>query len=339
MFIAFTGPNIIAARHGGAHQWNTRLEAFFEMLYWSNLVQILYGPVILVVKLSILLQYLRIFVPTRRGNLGMYIGLCLVSGTHLVFYIVVTFIQIFSCRPREATWNKLIQDKYCLNLPAMFVASGVVNVVSDLIILVLPIHSIWKLQITTRQKMQVTAAFATGLLVCVASIARCYYIVKFFETEDQTWAIVPPGLCGIAEISLGIICTCLTTLPMFCHVIHVQLSRMSFFGYKIFGGSEIDPRTPYNSTASALRSKTPSQWNNESGDNNQSRKSYHELDDLQLSPRGNQMRVSITSPERARSGLERELEEGRILQTTIVEVEEKTLPPRNVTGKTYYDDT
>lgn len=33
MFIAFTGPNFIAARHGGAHQWNTRMEEFFLMLY------------------------------------------------------------------------------------------------------------------------------------------------------------------------------------------------------------------------------------------------------------------------------------------------------------------
>lgn len=144
------------------------MEKTLMFLQWSNLVQILYGPVIFVVKLSILLQYLRIFVPTRRGNLGMYIGLCVVFGSHLAFYIVVTFFQIFSCSPREATWNKLIAHKHCFDLPAMFVASGVVNVVSDLVILALPIYSIWKLQISTRQKIQVSAAFATGFLVCLA---------------------------------------------------------------------------------------------------------------------------------------------------------------------------
>lgn len=172
----------------------------------------------------------------------------------------------------------------------------------------------------------------------MASIGRCVYIVKLFETKDQTRAIIPPGLCGIAEISLGIICSCLPTLPMFCHVVASQLSHLSCFGRNPFKGSETDPRTPFNSTASALRSKNTSQWNEESGNNNP--KKYHELEDLQLAPRQNELRVSITSPGRGRSDSEIEMEEGRIVQTTIVEVEEKTVPPpRDYRGKSYYDDT
>lgn len=127
---------------------------------------------------------------------------------------------------------------------------------------------------------------------------------------------------------------------MFCHVVNSQLSHISCFGYKPFKGSGTDPRTPFNSTASALRSKNPSQWNDESGNNNQFSKDYHELEDLQLAPRGNELRVSITSPGRGRSDSEIEMEEGRIVQTTIVEVEEKTVPPpSDIRGKSYYDDT
>jgi hypothetical protein len=125
----------------------------------------MYGPVIFIVKLSILLQYMRIFVPTRQSNIGMYLGILAVFWAHLLFYIIDTFFQIFSCNPREKAWNKLILTGHCFDLPTIFVASGAVNVVSDFAVLILPIYSVWRLKITTRQKIQVSAAFATGLVV------------------------------------------------------------------------------------------------------------------------------------------------------------------------------
>lgn len=141
------------------------------------------------VKLSLLLQYLRIFVPNRRTNMSMYIGIVIVFSAHLMFYIVVTFFQIFSCNPREMAWNKLITKGHCFDLPATFVASGAVNVVSDFGVLVMPVFAIWKLHISIRQKIQVSAAFAAGLLV---RHLYCPAIYILYDTNSR-----PLGLLRI----------------------------------------------------------------------------------------------------------------------------------------------
>ncbi|KAG9231696.1 hypothetical protein BJ875DRAFT_486766 [Amylocarpus encephaloides] len=337
MFIGFCVPSVICGRHAGAHQWDTPRREVFTMLYWSNTVQIVYCPAIFLVKLSILLQYMRIFVPSRQSNMGMFVGICVVFWGHFLFYVVDIFFQIFSCTPREKAWNKLITTGHCYDLPGIYVASGAVNVASDFIILLLPVFSIWKLKISTRQKMEVCGAFATGFLVgflpvCAVSIARLVYIVLFFRTEDQTRAVIAPGLCGIAEISLGIICSCLPTVPMFLHVVRAQLPLISFFGWHPFAKTA---SAPFNSTASALRSKRQSHWD-ESG-NKRLTKSYRELEDWQLSSKGIQL-VHISSAGR-RPEPTSDVEDGRIIQTTIVEIEECKEEPIDVRGKSYYDSS
>ncbi|KAG6993742.1 hypothetical protein G7Y79_00051g086620 [Physcia stellaris] len=65
-------PSVISTHHGaGFHMWDIQLKTFFSMLYWTNVSAILYCPVVFLVKLSILLQYLRIFVPNRKGNMSL----------------------------------------------------------------------------------------------------------------------------------------------------------------------------------------------------------------------------------------------------------------------------
>lgn len=80
-----------------------------------------------------------------------------------VFYTNVTFIFVFQCSPREKIWNARVPGQ-CLNVNSIFFFSGAWNILSDISILVLPIHSIFKLHLPTRRKIQVSAVFAVGLL-------------------------------------------------------------------------------------------------------------------------------------------------------------------------------
>ncbi|RDL31441.1 uncharacterized protein BP5553_09650 [Venustampulla echinocandica] len=200
MFIGWCAPNLIAARHGGAHQWNTRLRDFFEMLY-----------------------------------------------------------------------------------------------------------------------------------VCCASIGRLVYIIILFETKDQTRAIIAPGLCGIAEVSLGLICTCLPTIPMFFTVMRSQLPQLSILGFTPFKNSTAIPQL--DSASSTFRTthlNHDSIWHDSVGDKGSAR-TVHELESWQMTPRTAELLVHISSPGR-RKGQDRELEEGKILQTVRVEVE-----ANDIGGRSYYD--
>ena len=130
-------------------------------LQHSNIVQTFYPPMIFTAKLLILIQYLRIFAPARRGF--TFWGSHILIWTNLMFYVAIFFVVIFECIPREKIWNPTRRGT-CVNIDAVFITTGVWNVFSDLCILILPIRAIWLLQIATRKKWQISAVFATGLL-------------------------------------------------------------------------------------------------------------------------------------------------------------------------------
>ena len=81
-----------------------------------------------------------------------------------VFYLIGTFLTIFACSPREAIWNPLITNSRCLDNNTIVLITCIYNIVSDIIILVLPTRAVWKLRIPIRNKFRILLLFAIGLL-------------------------------------------------------------------------------------------------------------------------------------------------------------------------------
>ena len=131
---------------------------------WVNTSAIVYCVVVFFIKLSILLQYLRIFAPTRKGNMFMFIGAQLCIWINLIFYSVVTVFSIWLCTPRAKIWNPLLEGGHCFNASKIFLATGIFNVISDFVILILPMPAVWKLQLPRKRKFLMTAIFGMGLL-------------------------------------------------------------------------------------------------------------------------------------------------------------------------------
>lgn len=117
-----------------------------------------YTSCITIVKLSILCFYLRVF-PNSKLRIATQIVIGIVSlwglGSVLMFFFV--------CRPFEATWNPLAGGT-CSDRIATFLAVGAYNIVSDVIILALPLRTIWTLNTRSQMKVALTVLFLTGLL-------------------------------------------------------------------------------------------------------------------------------------------------------------------------------
>lgn len=83
-------------------------------------------------------------------------------------YSVAGFlVLIFSCNLIAASWNfKLALDPNttCVNRPAEYLAQNSLNILADIIVVFLPLPTIWKLQLPFRQKVGVSSIFALGLL-------------------------------------------------------------------------------------------------------------------------------------------------------------------------------
>lgn len=111
-----------------------------------------------IVKISVLTMYTRIF-PVRQMRISVYI----VGFLSLVWSITMIFISIFRCTPIPKTWNSSLPG-HCVNLLGATIGSVFPNILSDIVILALPMPLLWYLQTGVVQKIMLSGIFLLGSL-------------------------------------------------------------------------------------------------------------------------------------------------------------------------------
>lgn len=118
--------------------------------------EVFYPPAIGSVKLSTLFLYSRIF-PGRQFRIILY--------TVGIFVIVYSGIQvlasIFQCIPVRAAWAMGVEGK-CIHINLLFIAMAGMNVLTDFVLLIAPLPSLWNLQMQKAMKLQLMALFGIG---------------------------------------------------------------------------------------------------------------------------------------------------------------------------------
>ncbi|OTB05030.1 hypothetical protein M426DRAFT_147117 [Hypoxylon sp. CI-4A] len=167
----------------------TRLQQYF-FIY-----SIWYGCVICLSKLAICALYRRLF-PQHSVLITIYI----IIGI-LVTTIVADLITIFaSCQPLSAMWESPeASNAHCINLLLFYALATLPNIVTDLVMLMLPFPIIWRLQMATRFKTGLTFTFLVGSSGLVASIMRLWSFTDYRgaldggTVERLIWTIAEPG--------------------------------------------------------------------------------------------------------------------------------------------------
>lgn len=133
--------------------------------------ELLYTTSITTVKLSVLLFYLGVFV-----NKGLRLAVKFIMG----FVLLWTFGNILKvfliCRPFSATFDMAVKGE-CGNQVASYVAIGCFNVVTDLMVPLLPIPTVWSLKMPKVTKWGITAILMIGL-VCVLLLYKLLIVTK-----------------------------------------------------------------------------------------------------------------------------------------------------------------
>ena len=192
---------------------------------WFYGAQITYKIAVALYKLSMLFLYLRIFTGSRFKVLTYtLIGIVTASGCAFVL------VTIWQCKPIAAFWDKsllLNKNNHCFSSEAFWFSYSIVNIVLDFLVLLLPIHEIWKLQLPKRDKLALCAVFSLGLLydyhshlstvtntasVCATTIIRTTTLAASASSKDPTWGIIPATIWSVVEANTGTICACLPTL-------------------------------------------------------------------------------------------------------------------------------
>ncbi|KAI1432030.1 hypothetical protein GGR50DRAFT_689267 [Xylaria sp. CBS 124048] len=162
-------------------------------------------------RLSILLFYIRVFFPIGTTKTVFWWVIQAVIWLNTLYCISLILVLSLQCVPYHLPFGSS-----CVNQWLVLINASVINIISDVAVLVIPIASIVKLRTTKRKKWAIWALFAFGTLAPLASIARLAYqipvangmnktviypIVLILATAEQTVAMI----VGSAPIASGII--------------------------------------------------------------------------------------------------------------------------------------
>ena len=168
--------------------------------------QILYKITINTVKVSILLQFIRVFaVKWFQYCCWTMIGTC--TAAEVVFF----FVSLLQCIPVPTIWNRTAAAK-CINIGIFWNANAAWNIAADVVLLVSPCYWIWRLKISNRKKALVLMNFSFGLFVLVASIFRWTTLETSAEKSDALAGTLVSTVWTQAESATAIICPCLPML-------------------------------------------------------------------------------------------------------------------------------
>ncbi|KAI1808971.1 hypothetical protein F4811DRAFT_7857 [Daldinia bambusicola] len=195
--LAFYIGTIIAIPAGfGRHLWDvtqTQLQGYYKVL---TLLAITYIWPPSLTKLALLVLYLRLN-PSRPFHLCVYASGLLI----VIFTVVFTILFLGPCDPLS------VGSGVCLNNIA--IAQAILNIVSDVIIIVLPIPMIHGLHMPMRQKIAVGLLIGMGSAVVIVSIARVAYVRTMQLNPDVTWTQASTAVLSTLELNIGIIGNCL----------------------------------------------------------------------------------------------------------------------------------
>ena len=169
----------------------------------------MYSPMVLAIKLSILLMLIRFFAPFRKMVIFIYAFI----GFLVAYTIAATISKICICMPISTFWLGIdVTHGKCLVELDIFLTDTIISVISDLMILMLPVALVGMLKMPFKKKLKITIILAAGGLACIATIVRLVWVIVYRTSEDSTWSIKRIDLLTNIEITIGICCACLPAI-------------------------------------------------------------------------------------------------------------------------------
>lgn len=108
-------------------------------------------------KLAMLCFFLRIFIE-RWHRVACYI----LMGVLFATAIATLAANLAQCIPLKVLWGTTEAAEKCINQQLLWALSSLPNIITDLIMLALPVPVIWKIQLSWKDKVGLMLTFGTG---------------------------------------------------------------------------------------------------------------------------------------------------------------------------------
>ncbi|CZT15859.1 uncharacterized protein RCC_01695 [Ramularia collo-cygni] len=190
-----------------------------ETRFWYYIAMIVYNAALGFVKISVLLQCLRIFprsvqngplnerLPRNKYRTATHILLAAVS----FFTAGAVLSWIFTCLPVQKFWHSDLPGT-CLAREAYWGVIAGINIVTGICVAVLPLPVLHSLRIPRRQRHLLMITFGLAGITVVVSILRLPFLYIFSTSDDPYWHSPMVSIMSSLEVNSGIIASCIPTL-------------------------------------------------------------------------------------------------------------------------------
>ncbi|KAI9668934.1 MAG: hypothetical protein M1829_005246 [Trizodia sp. TS-e1964] len=236
---------------------------FVRMAPFAFAASLLYSAEIALVKLAIVAFYHRI-TPNRAHRYVLYFVAALILGFCLSHQLAFTF----QLSPTAAIWNRTIKTAVQrFKVEDLTLANGIFQILSDVVLLLLPIPILSSLQCSRRVKTGLFFVFSLGTFATAASAMRLYRSIYLQKASIIEAAYAGPilQLWTDFETNTALICANLPALSTLFQYVRKQYKLKSAsptppFGenaYGISGESKpVDPSTNNSTNENSLSEKS-----------------------------------------------------------------------------------
>ncbi|KAH7262935.1 integral membrane protein [Fusarium tricinctum] len=199
------------ARYGGGyHAWEIRQPEYYNWLKWFYASTVVYIPAAFFTKATILFLMARVFAVEPRVAKGIRIFIWAL----LVAYIPIQILRIVNCYPIRTYWDPTVRNAHCLNQRKIFFSDLALSIVTDLIILLVPIPLTWRLTLSVRKRIKIVLLLGAGGIATALTLFRVAKAVDFLNSDDITVDYTPISILTALEITIGFVCACLPSLNL-----------------------------------------------------------------------------------------------------------------------------
>ncbi|KAH6614189.1 hypothetical protein C7974DRAFT_444198 [Boeremia exigua] len=196
----------------GIHAWELTGNQLNTIARITLTTTVLYSPALAFAKLSFLCFYLNLN-PATGFRTAVYITSLVVIGSCVG--VVVSLLA--ACNPFKRNIDVTVKEGQCLNKAALYIATGALNMITDIMVIILPIPMVMGLQTSKSRKVMLVLLFSVGLITCITSAVRVALLPPMLTSKDSSWDTVYPSLWILIEASLIIITSTLPTMRLFLH--------------------------------------------------------------------------------------------------------------------------
>ncbi|KAI9896350.1 hypothetical protein N3K66_008522 [Trichothecium roseum] len=208
---------VYAFRFGfGQHAWNVSVTQSQDYIVWLIPMTLLYTWSPNLTKLAILSVLHRI------SNNRTFRACIYLLGISICGYCTAfTFIAAWKCNPTR------VGAEGCTPIGNAAMAQVAVNAWADVMLILLPLPTLYKLQMPFRQKCVVACLLTLGSVVMLTSIIRVPYIRTLSHTQDFTAKQAEAGIWSIVEINFSILCSNLMRMkPFLNHYLPAIIAKL-----------------------------------------------------------------------------------------------------------------